>query len=319
MTVNSSWAAAGSNERMRRRSGIRNGIEFVIALAVLKSLQWAPLPVAHRLARAYARLLDIAIPRLRRVARRNLSLALPKIGEARHREIVSGVFHSIARLLVVFAKFPSIRRENLEHWIRMEGYEHVTAALAAGRGVLFATAHLGNWELSAYAYALFAGPMDVVARPLDNPLIDRLVERRRGLSGNHIVLKRDFARAILKALAANRPVGILIDQNASLDSGAFVDFFGIPASAGTGFAKLASRSGAAAIPGFALWSPAEQKYVLRFYPPVPMSGDPALDTARLQAHLEDVIREYPDQWLWIHRRWKTRPPGSPSLYETTPM
>src|SRR5690348_3147576 len=216
-TVNSSWAAAGSNERMRRRSGIRNGIEFVIALAVLKSLQWAPLPVAHRLAHAYARLLDIAIPRLRRVARRNLSLALPKIGEARHREIVNGVFHSIARLLVVFAKFPSIRRENLEHWIRMEGYEHVTAALAAGRGVLFATAHLGNWELSAYAYALFAGPMDVVARPLDNPLIDRLVERRRALSGNHIVLKRDFARAILKALAANRPVGILIDQNASLD------------------------------------------------------------------------------------------------------
>lgn len=317
MTVTSSWAAAGSNERMRRRSGIRNGIEFVIALAVLKSLEWSPLSVAHRLARAYARLLDIAIPRLRKVARRNLSLALPKIGEARHHEIVTGVFHSIARLLVVFAKFPSIRRENLDRWIRMEGYEHVTTALAAGRGVLFATAHLGNWELSAYAYALFAGPMDVVARPLDNPWIDRLVERRRALSGNHIVLKRDFARAILKALAANRPVGILIDQNASLDSGAFVDFFGIPASAGTGFAKLAARSGAAAIPGFALWSPAEQKYVLRFYPSVPMSGDPAVDTARLQAQLEAVIREYPDQWLWIHRRWKTRPPGSPSLYETT--
>jgi len=314
MTATWFWAAVGSNDRMRRRSGIRNGIEFVIALAALKSLEWAPLPVAHWLARGYASLLDIAIPRLRRVAARNLSIALPKLGESRHREIVAGVFHSIARLLVVFAKFPSIRRENLDGWIRMEGYEHVIAALAAGRGVLFATAHLGNWELSAYAYALLAGPMNVVARPLDNPLIDRMVERRRAFSGNHIVLKRDFARVILKALAGNETVGILIDQNASLDSGVFVEFFGVPASAGTGFAKLAARSGAAVIPGFALWSPAEQKYVLRFYPPVPMTGDPAADTACLQATLEAVIREHPDQWLWIHRRWKTRPPGSPSVY-----
>ena len=226
------------------------------------------------------------------------------------------MFRSIARLLVAFAKFPSIRGDNLAHWMRCEGSEHVKTALAAGRGVLFATAHLGNWELSAYAHALLAAPMNVVARPLDNPLIDRLVERRRALSGNRIVLKKDFARVILKALAANEAVGILIDQNAAPDSGAFVDFFGIPACAGTGFAKLAAHSGAAVIPGFALWSAAERRYVLRFYPPVPMTGDTARDTAALQAQLETVIREYPDQWLWIHRRWKTRPPGTPPLYGT---
>lgn len=301
-----------------RRSGLRNTIEFVLALAVLKSLEWAPLPLAHRLARAYTRLLDHALPRLRRVARRNLAMALPELGDARHREIADGVFHSIARLLVAFAKFPSIGPDNLERWIRCEGYEHVETALQAGRGVLFATAHLGNWELSAYAHAMLAAPMNVLARPLDNPQIDRLVERRRALSGNRIVLKQDFARVILKALAANETVGILIDQNAALDAAVFINFFGIPASAGTGFAKLAAHSGAAVIPGFALWSAKERRYILRFYPPVPMTGDAALDTETLHARLESVIREYPDQWLWIHRRWKTRPPGTPSLYETRP-
>ena len=161
--------------------------------------------------------------------------------------------------------------------------------------------------------------MHVVVRPLDNPLIDRLVEHRRSLSGNRPIFKKDFARSILKALAANQAVGILIDQNATLDSGVFVDFFGLPACASTGFAKLAAHSGAAVIPGFALWSPGERRYVLRFYPPVPITGDAERDTQTLQSRLEEVIRAYPDQWLWIHRRWKTRPPGEPSLYETAPQ
>jgi KDO2-lipid IV(A) lauroyltransferase len=300
---------------MRQRSAIRNGLEYGAALLVLKSLEFAPLPLAHWLARRYVRLLDLAIPRLRRVAYRNLSLALP---EANTSEIVDGVFRSIARTIVTFAKFPSIRKDNVGRWIRCEGGGHFESALREGRGVLFATAHLGNWELSAYAHALLRTPMNVVVRPLDNPLIDRLVELRRGLSGNRPIFKKDYARAILKALAANQAVGILIDQNASPDDGVFVDFFGLPACAGTGFAKLAAHSGAAVIPGFALWSEEERRYVLRFYPPIPITGDPARDTQALQTKLEEVIRACPDQWLWIHRRWKTRPPGEPSMYETTP-
>jgi KDO2-lipid IV(A) lauroyltransferase len=96
-----------------------------------------------------------------------------------------------------------------------------------------------------------------------------------------------------------------------------VDFFGQPACAATGFAKIAARSGAAVIPGFALWSPEERRYVLRFYPEVEITGDPERDTRTLQAHLESVIREYPGQWLWIHRRWKTRPPGESPIYRQT--
>jgi KDO2-lipid IV(A) lauroyltransferase len=299
---------------MRQRPAIRNGLEYGAALLVLKSLERAPIAVAHGLARVYANLLDLALPRLRRVAYRNLSFALPELDAARRKKTVDGVFRSVARLLVTVAKFPAIRRENLAQWIRCEGGEHFEQARREGRGVLFATAHLGNWELSAYAHALLAAPMNVVVRPLDNPQIDAMVEQRRGRSGNRMIFKKDFARSILKALGANEAVGILVDQNSSPDAGLFVDFFGVKACAGTGFAKLAAHSGATVIPGFALWSEAERRYVLRFYPPVEMTGDTERDTQAVQSKLEEVIREYPDQWLWIHRRWKTRPAGEPELY-----
>jgi Kdo2-lipid IVA lauroyltransferase/acyltransferase len=286
-------------------------LEYWAARFVLATLSAIPRPVAERLARFYVRLLDLGIPRLRRTGYQNLKLALP---EADAKAVIDGVYRSIARLLVALSRFPRLNKLNIGEWIRYEGFEHFQEAKRRGRGAFFATAHLGNWELSAFAHALMAEPMHVVVRPLDNPKIDAIIERYRTLSGNHLIQKKDAARTMLKALARNEAVGALIDQNASLDEGLFVDFFGIPACANSGFAKLAARSGAAVIPGFALWSASEQKYVLRFYPLIEITGDAATDTARIQKQIEDVIREYPDQWLWIHRRWKTRPLGSPPLY-----
>lgn len=288
---------------------LRDTVEYWMALAVAGSLAATPLPVANWLARRYAALLDLALPRLRRAALNNLAMALPELDRRTHQRIADGVFCSIARLLVTFARFPQIDRGNIGEWIRYEGFEHFEAARKRGQGVLFATAHLGNWELSAFAHAYMAAPMFVVFRPLDNPKVDALVEHRRMLSGNRLIGKREYARAILKALHENEAVGVLVDQNASLDEGTFVDFFGVPACAGTGFAKLAAHSGAAVIPGFALWMESERKYVLRFYPPIEITGNAEADTRTLHRQLEAVIRQYPDQWLWIHRRWKTRPPG----------
>ena len=141
-----------------------------------------------------------------------------------------------------------------------------------------------------------------------------MVEQRRALSGNHVIPKKDAARGILRALAAGDAVGILIDQNTTPDQGVFIDFFGSKACAGTAFVKFAHHSGAAVVPGYALWSDKEQRYVLRFDPEMEMTGDVQEDTQRVHARLERVIRKHPDQWLWIHRRWKTRPPGEPSLY-----
>jgi Kdo2-lipid IVA lauroyltransferase/acyltransferase len=265
-------------------------------------------------ARFYTGLLDHAVPRLRRTAMRNLELAYPEKSEAERRAITNEVFRSIARLIATFARFPRINRENIRDLIRYEGLEHFLEAKKAGRGILFATAHFGNWELSAFAHALMTEPMHIMIRPLDNPGIDRLVEDRRQLSGNHLIVKWDGARAVLRALHQNEAVGVLIDQNTSLQEGVFVDFFGTSACANAAFAKIAAKTGAAVILGYAIWSENEGRYVLKFHPSLEISGDAAEDTRRLHALLERVIREHPGQWLWIHRRWKTRPPGEPSLY-----
>jgi KDO2-lipid IV(A) lauroyltransferase len=241
-------------------------------------------------------------------------MAFPEKSQHERDALIDGSFRSIGRVLLAVARFPSIDRETVGRWIRYYGYEHFEAALKRGKGVLFATGHLGNWELSAYSHAILSAPMGVVVRPLDNPRLDRFVERRRGMSGNDLISKRDFARPILQALRRNEAVGILVDQNVVVEAGAFVDFFGKPACSGTTFARIAARSGAAVIPGFAFWSEEEQSHILHFYPEVPMTGDVEADTAAIQKAVERAVREHPDQWLWIHRRWKTRPPGEPSLY-----
>ncbi len=290
-------------------------MEAALARGVTGLLEYAPRPVAESIGRTCARLLDKGIPRLRRGAERNLSFAYAEQDAAWRSQVIDGVFASIGRLLVSFARFPRITRANVGEWIRYEGFEHYERAKQRGKGVLFATAHLGNWELSAYAHALLTESMNVVVRPLDNPRIDELVERRRGLSGNTLLSKRDFARSILQALRKNEPVGILVDQNAAADGGAFVPFFGKDACANLTFAKLAARSGAAVIPGFALWNAAEGRYVLKFYPEVEMTGEAVEDTRRIQRAIEVAIREAPEQWLWIHRRWKTRPEGEPGIYD----
>jgi KDO2-lipid IV(A) lauroyltransferase len=293
---------------------LRNWSEAVLARALVCALEFAPRPMADALGFGCARLLDAVVPRLRQTAYTNLSLAYPGEDTAWRKRTVDGVYRSIGRLLVALARFPRINESNVAEWIRYEGFEHYERAKERGRGVLFATAHLGNWELSAFAHALLTEKMNIVVRPLDNPLIDDLVETRRALSGNTLLSKRDFARSILHALRDNEPVGILVDQNSAGDNSAFVPFFGRQACTNLTFAKLAERSGAAVIPGFALWNENERRYVLRFYPPVAMTGDAVEDTALIQAAVEAAIRECPEQWLWIHRRWKTRPEGEAGIY-----
>lgn len=290
---------------------MRRTLEWLAAHLAVATLEYAPLPVAQWLSQIYARALDLALPRLRRTAYRNLAMALP---EADARAVTDGVFRSIARILLAVSRFPRLHRENIHDWIRYEGFGHFEQAKRRGKGVLFATAHLGNWELSAFAHALMAEPMHVVVRPLDNPRVDALIEQRRRMSGNSVIGKKDAARAIFRALARNQAVGILIDQNVGMEEGVFIDFFGVRASAGTAFARIAHRTGAAVIPGYALWSERERKYVLRFEPAVEMTGDAVADTVAIHKRLEAAIREHPDQWLWIHRRWKTRPPGEPPIY-----
>ena len=279
-------------------------IEYWLVRAILASVAVCP-----ALASLYVKLLDRAVPRFRRIARRNLEIA--RIAQD---GVIDGMFRSIARILVTFAKMPSITKANAGHWIRYDGLENFRNAMACGKGVLVATAHFGNWELSAFTHALMTGPMNVVVRPLDNAKLDDFVERLRALSGNPIISKRDAAKGILRALHAGQAVGILIDQNVAREEGVFIDFFGVKACAGTAFVRFAHHSGAPVVPGYAFWSQDENKYVLRFDPAIPLTGDIQSDTQRIHSHWESVIRKRPDQYFWIHRRWKTRPEGEASLY-----
>jgi KDO2-lipid IV(A) lauroyltransferase len=291
-----------------KRSPFRNRLEYTLVRLALATLAVGPRTLSYGLAWCYAQVLRLAVPKLTRVARRNLELAgLP----AAH---AAGVWRAIARQLVVFARMGRIDGNNVGQWIRYEGFAHFAKAKEAGKGVLFATLHLGAWELSAFSHALMAEPMHVVVRPLDNPLLDAFVEARRAASGNTILGKKEAARGIFHALKDNRAVGVLVDQNVGLDEGIFVNFFGRKACVSPTFAKLAARTGAAVIPGYAIWSPEERKFVLRFDEPVGITGNTLIDTQRIQSALERAIRAYPDQWLWIHRRWKTRPPGEEPLY-----
>ena len=195
------------------------------------------------------------------------------------------------------------------------GLEHFREGRSRGRGVMLLTAHLGNWELGALAHGAVEGPVHVVVRPLDNALVDRLVARLRCAHGNSVISKRHSARQVLKVLKENGTVGILADQNTVREEAVFVDFFGVPAASTKGFAQLAMRSGAAVVPAVAWWKIASGRHVVEYGPPIDLirTGDASRDievnTQRFQNALEERVRSNPGQWLWIHRRWKTRPTG----------
>jgi KDO2-lipid IV(A) lauroyltransferase len=294
MTDNWSWAAGG----LPRRGFVRNTVEVLLVRFALSTLRLLPMPLAYRLGFWYALLLSVVIRRWKPIAIENLRRAALPTG------LVQGVFRSLGRVLATVAHLPRLHAGNIRRVIDYEGFEHYEAAKQRGKGVLFATGHLGNWELSSVAHALMTEPMNIVVRPLDNPGLDALFARRRATGGNRVIDRGNFLRQILRALKNNEAVGVLLDQHVADAKAIPVEFFGRPAMADPVFAKLAHASGAAVIPGFAVWRADLGRFVLKFYPAVEMTGDPGADTQAIQGAIERAIREYPDQWLWIHRRWK---------------
>ena len=299
---------------------MRDLLEYVAGWSLLRFLGALPRPLARGVVAALAHLLYGATPRFRAIADQNVQMALPELSASERRAIVRGVYRSLGRQLAECARFPRLTRENIHELVTYDGLEHYQAAVARGRGVLFLTAHLGPWELGAFAHALYGYPIHILYRPLDNPRLDRLVNHYRTLCGNKLINKRDAARGLIAALSRNETVGILADQNTSLEEGAFVHFFGIPASTTAGIARVALHTGAAVVPAFCVWDAATRRYRIQFEPPLEftVSGDREEDiraaTQQMASVIERHIRRYPDQWLWIHRRWKTRPPGERTLY-----
>lgn len=297
----------------------RHRIEFFAARSVLGFLGWLP----HRLARgvcAFLAVLSYAFwPHLRRVGLFNLRIAFPDWSDDQRRKVLLGEFRNLGRMLADFAHFPHLNRQNIERLVIYDGFENYDEARKKGRGIIFLTAHFGNWELGSFAHGVYGYPCNFVVREMDNPLIDELINRFRCASGGRAIEKREFARQVLRAFERNEAVGILMDQNMLAGEGTFVDFFGLPASTTTGPARVARRTGAAVILGLVIWDSKLKKYRLRFDRVDWIKcEDPeeeiAVNTANFTRRIEEYIRRYPDQWLWVHRRWKTRPIGEPPLY-----
>ncbi len=299
---------------------MREYLEYGLVRAVAGCLGLMPRPAARLVARGLACAVYWCFGRLRRVGVRNLAMALPELPSKARKKILKGVYLYLGWQLVEFCRMTRFTAENTRDWMRTEGEEHYLAAQARGKGVLIITGHLGAWELSAFYHSLIGHPMGMIVRNLDNRRLDAYVNGIRCLHGNFTISKDDFGRGLLKAVRAGRTVGILMDTNMTPPRGEFVKFFGIDACAGTGLAHIARQTEAAVLPGFMLWEPGERRYVLRFGPEVeiPRTANRAADilegTRRATAVIESWIRRYPDQWLWIHRRWKTRPTGEPGLY-----
>jgi KDO2-lipid IV(A) lauroyltransferase len=299
---------------------MREKLEFWLVLAVARPLGWLPRGLARRMAGVLAWSVYRLHGRLRRVGQRNLELAFPELTARERKTILCGVYRSLSRQLVEFCRMSRYTAENTRGWIRTEGLDHYLAAKARGKGVLIVTGHLGAWELSSFYHSLMGHPMGMVIRRLDNRRLDEYVNGIRCLHGNRVLHKDDFARGLLTSMRQGETVGILMDTNMTPPQGVFVNFFGKQACAASGVARVALKTGASVLPGFMVWEEAEQRYVLEFGPPLVFErtadeeADIVAATQQCTSAIERWIRRYPDQWLWIHRRWKTRPAGEAGIY-----
>jgi Kdo2-lipid IVA lauroyltransferase/acyltransferase len=295
-------------------------MEFAVVWLFVHSVRLLPRRLARGVGAAIAAGAFHGLGRLRKVGIRNLELAFPEKTGSEREEILRSVYRNLGYLLAEFCKMPGYTAEGASEFIRYEGLENFIRARERGKGVLVLTGHLGAWELSSFYHSLMGMPMGMVIRRLDNPLVDAFVNRIRCLHGNRVIHKNDFARGLIASMRTGETVGILMDTNMTPPQGVFVPFFGVTACTASGMARIAAKTGAAVVPGFLLWEESERRYVLHFGEELEVvhTGDAEKDalvnTAVFTAAIEGYVRRYPEQWLWMHRRWKTRPQGEVGIY-----
>ena len=299
---------------------MREWLEYAAAWVGVKSLGLLPRPAARFVGASFAAAAYAVRTPLRRAAIFNLRLAFPDWSDSQRKRVVRRMIQQIGWMAAEFSQFPKYTRNNIEKIVVLDGFENFDAARRRGKGVLFLTGHMSAWELAPFAQALYGHPLHFLVRPIANRRVDALINHYRCLSRNRPIEKNKSARSILRILAEGGTVGILSDHNTIREESVFVDFFGVPASTTSGLARIALRTEAAVVPGFLSWDSARRKYRLRFEPAIELARtddeehDVRENTARFTKTIEDYVRAFPDQWLWVHKRWKTRPPGEKEIY-----
>jgi len=295
---------------MKEAKGKKN---FPLAGILLWLLNLAPLRWRVFFFENLGRLLYLLDDRHRRIALRNLAVAFPEKDPKERKKIARLAFGHLGRVVAEFTYIPRLNRRNIQRYCSIEGLENFYRAYEKGKGVIFLTAHFGNWEWMAAAFPLLAHhPCHVVVRPLDNAFLDGLVERLRTGTGNKTIPKQKAMGQILRLLKQGAVVGILLDQNMAWQEGVFVNFFGELACTNTGMAALALRTEAPVLPAFNIRGK-NGRYRAIIEPEVPLirtgdrDGDVNKNTELFTQIIERYIRNHPDHWLWVHQRWKTRP------------
>lgn len=309
---------------MTRKGSFQIWAEYVAIKTLMAILRALPRNTSLAIGRATARAAFRILGSRLRAGMRSLEIAFPEMPENVRREILRASVESIGRTIVEFANFDPTNSDEskaiVEFDFNDEYFQAYKKAKAEGRGVIMPTAHIGNWELVLSGFSLQHEPIYFTARELDNPKIDGMFSAMRARFGSRQFYKSDSAKEVLKALKAGASVGVLPDVNVLPNEGVFVPFFGVPACTTSGVARLAMHSNALIFPMFAVWDEERKKYIVhngRAIEPL-RTGDREADiiatTSAFTDEIEKIVRMFPEQWLWIHRRWKTRPPGEPDLY-----
>lgn len=309
---------------MARKSKTQIWFEYILARAVLGGLGILPRRVAVGIGAGIARLGYSSLKSLRRTGMKNLQLAFPEMPQGERERLLKGSFTNLGRVLGEVSQFSRTTPAKIENIVDFSLDEETQALYHRvkheKRGVLITTGHLGNWELLVFAFAALHEPIAYLARPLDNPLIEELTVRIRTRFGNKPINKANSAMLAIRMLREGEILGVLADINAHPKEGVFVPFFGVDACTSAGPAMLAIRTNSVIVPFFCVYDSEIKKYrIVRgsFLEPS-QTGNREHDiletTKAFTSEIEGIIREFPDQWLWIHKRWKTRPKGDPAIY-----
>jgi KDO2-lipid IV(A) lauroyltransferase len=307
---------------MAKHGKLRTFLEYAAAKSVLSTLGLLPAPAAYGAGRGMGKIAYLLARNLRRTGVTNLRLAFPKKSEEERAQILRECFDSLGRQLGLFSQMSSRSGDELKQLIEVRGWENLEAAVAEhGQKLVLYTGHLGAWELTSFAFSLLGHKVKFIVRRIDNPRIEQMVDRVRTKFGNTTIDKLSAARSMLKILRSGETsLGVLPDLNTLDDEAIFVDFFGVPAATTFIMAKLALRTQTPIVPVFSPWDAETGKHLIIVEPLVSVetTGDEEADvrrvTTEITRRLENQIRQYPGQWLWIHKRWKTRPPGEPPIY-----
>jgi KDO2-lipid IV(A) lauroyltransferase len=288
-------------------------VEYAVAMVVALPFYLLPRTIAFRIGEWVGELLYWVMRRRRAIGYKNLNIAFGnQLSEQEKQHILRLTFKNLGKSLVEVIHFPKMSKGYLREKVHIVGQENYLAAMREGKGLIFLTAHIGNWEMSSHVWSAVGYPLRIVVRPLDNQFLDRVTTRLRTIHGNKLLTRRNGLKQIISALKNKEAVGILIDQNTLRSKGIFVDFFGKPACTTPVIAILALRYDVPVIPTFIIRTGFDT-HTLYIGPEIDIrrTGDPQKDIevniANFNGIIEDFIRQYPEQWFWIHNRWKNQP------------